>query len=665
MLLKNAELSWLESGLPYSRQFSDVYHSQDGELEESQHVFLKANSLESRWLQHTSETNNFVIAELGFGTGLNFLLCWQLWNNATTRPAHLHYLAFEKHPIVTQSLIKILSRWPSLSTLSNRLLKVYPDHTAGLHRLILDDTITLDLHYGDACEELSTRHTADTTKVDAWFLDGFSPKLNPQMWQTSLIRQIALNSKSGTSLSSYSVAGSVRSALSKCGFEVEKKPGFGGKRHMLTARFAGNRGPLPKAEAGVYFRPPWFQLPQSDTTAKQAIVIGAGLAGCSTAYNLARRGWRVQIIEEQDAPASGSSGNSQSALQCRLQKNQSSGYTFALHAYLFAARHYQQLSLERDFSWRACGVLQLPEATNRKNDLTFRGLKKIYAAQVIRQVGIELASSLSGAKLNHGAWLLPLGGWLDPGLLCRAYLSHPNVELNLSTSIKRLERTGNRWKAHSRAAACFTSEVVVIANSYSAKQFSQTANLAITPVRGQASHLLSTEKSNGIKAVICGERTIFPAYNGSHMVAASYLVQDESTEIRAAENTSNKRGVQSLFQDDDQVNTPISHARVSIRASSKDHSPIVGMVPDVKQMQTDYSQLARNAKSLVTTPGAYLPGLYISTAHGSYGLASCPISGEYLASLINQDNVPLNQELMDHLSPTRFVIRNLKKQRTG
>jgi tRNA 5-methylaminomethyl-2-thiouridine biosynthesis bifunctional protein len=88
------------------------------------------------------------------------------------------------------------------------------------------------------------------------------------------------------------------------------------------------------------------------------------------------------------------------------------------------------------------------------------------------------------------------------------------------------------------------------------------------------------------------------------------------------------------------------------------------MVPDVQQMQADYSQLARNAKSAVTTPGAYLPGLYISTAHGSYGLASCPISGEYLASLINQDNLPLNQQLMDHLSPTRFVIRNLKKQRT-
>jgi tRNA 5-methylaminomethyl-2-thiouridine biosynthesis bifunctional protein len=664
MLLKNAELSWLESGLPYSRQFSDVYHSQDGELEESEHVFIKANSLESRWLQHAGETRSFVIAELGFGTGLNFLLCWQLWNKTTTRPAHLHYLAFEKHPIATQSLVKILSRWTSLSALSKRLLKVYPDHTAGLHRLILDDTITLDLYYGDACTELATRQINDTAKVDAWFLDGFSPKLNPAMWQASLIRQIALNSKPGTSLSSYSVAGSVRSALAECGFEVEKKTGFGGKRHMLAARFAGSLGPLPTTEAGVYQRPSWFQLPPSDATAKQAIVIGAGLAGCSAAYNLARRGWHVRVIEAQDAPAPGSSGNAQSALQCRLQKLQSPSYAFALHAYLFAARHYQQLSLEHDFSWQACGLLQLPKATNKKSDLTFHELEKIYAAQVIREVDIELASSLSGAKLNQGAWLLPLGGWLDPGLLCRAYLSHPNIELNLSTSIEHLEQTDKQWEVHDKVAACFTSDVVVIANNYLAKQFSQTADLPITPVRGQASYLPSTEQSSSIKAVICGERTIFPAYNGSHTVAASYLAQDESTEIRAAENTSNKLGVESLFQDQDQISRSISHARVSIRASSNDHSPIVGMVPDVQQMQADYSQLARNAKSAVTTPGAYLPGLYISTAHGSYGLASCPISGEYLASLINQDNLPLNQQLMDHLSPTRFVIRNLKKQRT-
>ncbi|MBQ76862.1 MAG: bifunctional tRNA (5-methylaminomethyl-2-thiouridine)(34)-methyltransferase MnmD/FAD-dependent 5-carboxymethylaminomethyl-2-thiouridine(34) oxidoreductase MnmC [Gammaproteobacteria bacterium] len=665
MLIKNAELTWLESGLPFSRQFNDVYHSQEGALAESNHVFLNGNSLEQRWLRQGSKTSKFIIAELGFGTGLNFLLTWQLWNNVSPRPSHLHYLAFEKHPIDHQSLTKMLSRWSSLSALSGCLLKLYPDHSAGLHRLVLDKTLTLDLYYGDACTQLSGRHVTDTTKVDAWFLDGFSPKLNPQMWRPELIRQIALNSKPGTSLSSYSVAGSVRSALGECGFEITKNRGFGSKRHMLIASFSGNPTAQPELHLADYQRPPWFHLPLYNIEAKRAIVIGAGLAGCSTAYSLACRGWHVQIIERHDEPASGSSGNKQSALQCRLQKTESPDHSFYLHAYLFAARHYGQLSLEHDFSWKSCGVLQLPQATNKKTALQFSHLEKNYPAQILQEIDAQSATAITGVNLEQGGWWLPQGGWLDPGLLCRAYLAHPGIELRLSTPIEQLERSSNYWEVHSEEGGVFTAEVVVIANNYCAGEFAQSAGLPLVPVRGQASHVPSTARSKSIKTVICGERTIFPAYNQSHMLAASYIANDENTEIRAAENSSNLLGVEHLFTDPEQIGSSISHARASTRASSIDHRPIVGMVPDVKQMHVDYAQLARNAKSSVTSSGAYLPDLYISTAHGSCGLASCPISGEYLASLINQDSVPLNQELMDHIGPARFIIRDLKKQRTA
>ena len=180
MKIHNAPISWLKTGLPFSLKFGDVYYSRGDECAESQHVFLAANKLEQRWRLLSTTARTFTIGELGFGSGLNFLQVWQAWQQATVRPAQLHYLAFERYPLSTTTLKRVHAQWPQLQPWCQQLQQVYPDHSGGCHRLCLSDHVILDLYYGDAYVQLQNRPRFDRSRIHAWFLDGFSPQSNPQ-----------------------------------------------------------------------------------------------------------------------------------------------------------------------------------------------------------------------------------------------------------------------------------------------------------------------------------------------------------------------------------------------------------------------------------------------------------------------------------------------------
>ena len=246
-ILENAEIVWQENGAPYSSRFADIYFSRQGGLEETEHVFIAANRLQERWQtldnllrEEVSTDNNsdttpqhcFTIAELGLGTGLNFLCCWRAWQQLQPTRLRLHYIACEKFPMQANVLAQALASWPELRNFSTSLLTVYPDHSPGYHRLQLrsqdgGSEVTLDLYYGDAAEMLAAQPLRERVKVDAWFLDGFAPRVNPDMWSPALLTTMARLSKPGTTLSTYSVAGQVVRNLQACGFQVSKQPGFG------------------------------------------------------------------------------------------------------------------------------------------------------------------------------------------------------------------------------------------------------------------------------------------------------------------------------------------------------------------------------------------------------------------------------------------------------
>ncbi|MGZ8252540.1 MAG: tRNA (5-methylaminomethyl-2-thiouridine)(34)-methyltransferase MnmD, partial [Methylophilaceae bacterium] len=279
---QHASIRW-QAGQPYSTEFDDIYFSTESGLEETRYVFLAQNQLTERWRSMGADL--FTIAETGFGTGLNFLCAWQLWDEIAPQQARLHFVSTEQYPLTQADMQTALALWPELSEHSQQLLAQYPDLSSGWHRLVFNQgRVTLTLMIGDANNTLPQLKA----HVDAWFLDGFAPAKNPAMWQPALFANMARLSHAGTSFATFTSAGVVRRGLEAAGFSANKVAGYGRKREMLSGHYQDPK-PIVRTVSVV----PKDTDPQSP----QAIVIGGGIAGTASSHALARRGWQVTLIE--------------------------------------------------------------------------------------------------------------------------------------------------------------------------------------------------------------------------------------------------------------------------------------------------------------------------------------------------------------------------------
>ncbi|MCB1339774.1 MAG: tRNA (5-methylaminomethyl-2-thiouridine)(34)-methyltransferase MnmD [Pseudooceanicola sp.] len=220
-MTETAEIDWRDGHIPVSRRFDDPYFSLDNGLEETRHVFLTGNSLPDRF------RDGFHIAELGFGTGLNLLATAQAWQASQTQGA-LHFTSFEAYPMTAPDMEQALAAFPELAPLAQQLLAHWPP----LDAAEIAPGVTFTLIEGDARETL----TRWQGRADAWFLDGFSPARNPELWEPALLQEVARHTAPGGTAASYTAAGHVRRALADAGFTVERAKGFGRKRHMTRAR---------------------------------------------------------------------------------------------------------------------------------------------------------------------------------------------------------------------------------------------------------------------------------------------------------------------------------------------------------------------------------------------------------------------------------------------
>lgn len=687
-IIENAEIQWQENGAPYSNRFDDIYFSRQGGLEETEHVFIAANALTSRWQtldaalsQQSAERQSdiphtFTVAELGFGTGLNFLCCWRAWQQMAPSRLRLHYIACEKYPMQISALRQALSSWPELQNYSISLIDAYPDHSPGYHRLHLvsqdtlsEDTlsevtpseITLDLYYGDAAELLAAQPVSENVKVDAWFLDGFAPRVNPDMWSIELMQVLASLSRPGTTLSTYSVAGHVVRTLQACGFTVSKQPGFGQKREMLHGSFSGDAGTdhLQQKHA-------WLRLPEYRSHNRDAVVIGAGLAGCSTAFALAQRGYHVTVLEQSDDCASGASGNRQAVLQCRLNNAVNAGWQFNLQAFLYSARHFTQMQRKHpDIQWHPCGVLNLDTAFRSRMERCAEVRVDLYSPAVVRKVNQAEASAISGIDIDGGGNFLPLGGWLNPGNLCRAYLSHPRIRFVPAAEVQSLDYKEGRWSALSSTHQSLASaDTLIIANSFAARRFSQTAELPLVPLRGQVSYVRESTTSRALGCVVCGLSYLSPSHDSLHSAGASYSKDVSDLALSEKEHSDNVSGISGHFPSGTIQQSEVTGGRVSVRAGTGDRMPIAGPVPDFSLMRAQYDSLGHRDRKHPPTAPIFHRGLFVSVGHGSHGVSNTPLIAEYLASLINNEPGPLQHAVTECLHPARFLLRNLRKQPT-
>lgn len=668
--ISNADIEWQDSGAPFSSQFQDIYFSRQGGLAETEHVFIAANQLQERWLfleqalvsGLADAQTHFTVAELGFGTGLNFLCCWRAWQALAPKHLRLHYIACEKFPLQHAELRRALSQWHELAGWSTQLLKQYPDHSPGCHRLIFRSDsdradITLDLYYGDAAQTLSAQAAPTEGWVDAWFLDGFAPRTNPDLWNAALFSLLNRLSRPTATLSTYSVAGHVVKTLQEAGFSVAKCAGFGQKRHMLLGRFAHR---LQHSNAA----PGWLQVRSPRLPPAHVVVIGAGMAGCSTAWSLAQRGCRVTVLESGEDIAGGASGNRQAVLQCRLNNAVNPGWQFNLQAFLHATRHLAWLSEDKPaICWHDCGVLNMDTAFQSRREKCPEVRLDLYAPAVVRRVSKEEASDLAGIALNGGGNFIPSGGWLSPTNLCRAWLQHPLITTQCVVSANRLQCEGSHWQvldAEGRLVA--SANAVIIANSTAAVAFEQTQELPLIPLRGQVSYVRASATSSSLQTVVCGRSYISPTMAGEHSTGASYSkdVSDLSLSLQDAQD--NIDGIADNLPQGALSHAAVSGGRVSVRAGSGDRMPLVGPAVDVAALQNLYRGLGQRERRF---PEETLPcheGLYVNVGHGSHGLSNTALAAEYLASLLFSEPLPLQKDVLECLHPARFVLRKLRRE---
>ncbi|OAP34824.1 tRNA (5-methylaminomethyl-2-thiouridine)(34)-methyltransferase MnmD [Sinorhizobium americanum] len=217
-------LEWHAGDMPYSVEFGDHFYCRtDGRLE-CGHVFLSGNRLPARW----SAGAAFTIGELGFGTGLNFCETWRQWNEAQVTDGRLHFISFERFPMRAEEIDRALSHWPEIDAERRALVGHWPETRA--RRIDIDfNDVRLTVVCGTALEGVAQLPES----FDAWFLDGFAPSRNPDMWSQELMQAVFDKTVRGGTFATYAAAGFVRRNLAAAGFAVDRLPGFAGKREML------------------------------------------------------------------------------------------------------------------------------------------------------------------------------------------------------------------------------------------------------------------------------------------------------------------------------------------------------------------------------------------------------------------------------------------------
>lgn len=636
--IQSAKIHYNDQGTPVSDLFGDVYFSNESGLEETQYVFLQQNGLPERWVQHPAEF--FHIIETGFGTGLNFLLAWQNFRHALTaaptmRCQRLYFSSFEKYPIAKADLEIALKQWPSLATLAAELLAQYPAALPGCHRLQLDGgRIILDLWLGDVHDSMP--QLPSHNQADAWFLDGFAPSKNPQMWQPELFSQMARLSNSGCTVATFTSAGIVRRGLTDVGFQVKKIKGYGRKREMCVGTFVAQA----TASEPAQIKPP---------IAADVCIAGGGLASVCLALALVSRGQKVHLVCKDPQIASGASHNRQGALYPQLQSTFSAVSALHAHAFGFARRFYQRLNDQHfEFPHDFCGVLTLACT----DQLALRQQKisqqPVFADTMLQSFTRQRASEIAGLALPFPGLFFPQGGWIAPQQFCQAALSYLEqqtgftVQFDCELREAAFDENSGLWQLTTNQGL-FQSTQLCLATGAALTTLAATAHLPVHLVRGQVSHV-RCEEMTGLKTVVCHQGYITPAdaiFSGQpeHCVGATFDRSRQQAIELEEDNTANLALVNKVLLQPNWFNkAEVISAKAGVRATIPDHLPLAGALTN---------------------------NLWLLGGLGARGLLFAPLLAEQLVTEMCGEPSPLPRALSGLVSPKRFNESGIRLGQTG
>ncbi|MEM7195084.1 MAG: bifunctional tRNA (5-methylaminomethyl-2-thiouridine)(34)-methyltransferase MnmD/FAD-dependent 5-carboxymethylaminomethyl-2-thiouridine(34) oxidoreductase MnmC [Pseudomonadota bacterium] len=636
-------------GVPYSERFEDVYFNRNEGLSESRYVFLEGSNTPDRW----GGRDVFVIGETGFGTGLNFLASWHSWRNTHCRPQRLHFVSVEKHPLSRDDLIRCQQCFPELEALYRCLIEQYPLDPSGFHRLFFDEgDVVLTLCFGDVERVLSDLRVT----VDSWFMDGFSPTKNPEMWAPSVCSRIAALSAKNTVLSTFTAAGQVRRNLESAGFKVRKEAGFGSKREMIVAEFR---------EDSTSEKTPWFSWPSCGRKFQSAIVIGAGIGGCQIAARLAKRGLQTTVIERNAAVASEASGNYHAVISPKISADNGGSSQFYRQCFNFAV---SELTREASSDlWQSCGVLQLiKDDRSRSRWQSLRS--RPHSDYIFEVLDADAASTRAGVRLREGGLFFRGAGFVLPSTWCRHLLQHPDIQVVGNTAVDTVRPHGDGWQVTANSdseTGCreFFADLIVLANG----NHNALLNLNYAPcmpVAGQTSRVAANPVSGNLSCVLDHSGYVLPAIDGWHTIGSTYDRDSYATKpCKEADRRNLLQQVQNLpgvFSRHDDIGD--HHA--ATRFVSPDRYPFAGPVIDESYCAEVYGDLGHGRHWKTYPTARFIPGLYLLTALGSRGFTTAALCAEVLASQICGEPVPVPASIVENTHPARYLIRALRKNAT-
>ena len=648
-LPQHAQIDWDDQGRPHSRQYDDVYFSTTEGSLETQYVFIEGNRLRQRFAELPAD-GCLVIGETGFGTGMNFYCAWQLFAEQATAGARLHFVSVEKYPLSHADLSRAVKLWPELAAYWQPLVDQYVAVHPGFQQFSFDGgRVTLTLLIGDVLEQLPLLDA----RIDAWFLDGFAPAKNPDMWTPELFAQLARLSHAGTSIGTFTTTGWVRRSLIEAGFSMKKVPGLGTKWEVMHGHYSGQ--PAVTATA------PWYARPTATGGPRQALVIGAGLAGSASAASLATRGWQVTVLERHAAPAQEASGNPQGVLYLKLSAHGTALSQMIVAGFGYTRRYLERMQRGRD--WDACGVLQL--AFDDKEAVRQAKLAGAFDSSLLRPLSQLEAEQVAGVSLASGGLFYPQGGWVHPPALCAAQLQHPRIEVKVHQEVLELRQVDGLWQAWAGARLLATAPVVVLAGAADVRAFAPCAELPLKRIRGQITRLPATAESRSLSTVVCAEGYVAPVRDDEHTLGASFDFHSDDLTPTVAEHQGNLELLEEISTDLGQrlqlatLDPALLQGRAAFRCTSPDYMPIVGPVADAHAFNEAYAMLRKDARQLPAVDCPWLDGLYVNTGHGSRGLITAPLSGELLAAWISGEPLPLPRSVAEACHPNRFALRAL------
>jgi tRNA 5-methylaminomethyl-2-thiouridine biosynthesis bifunctional protein len=653
-----AEVDFSDPLSPRSPLFDDRYHAPYGAFEQAAHVFLAGNGLPGRW----QGRDEFTVLETGFGLGNNFLATWAAWRADPHRGARLRFVSIEKHPLRHADLRRALAG-SSQPELAAALCEAWPPLTPDLHALSFDDgRVELLLAFGDA----TARLREIVASADAFFLDGFTPARNPDMWSPGVFKALSRLAAPGATAATWSAARAVRDGLRQAGFAWRKASGTGGKFDITLATFEPRVAPrAPAARVGR-------------AGAKRVAIVGAGLAGAACARALARAGLACLVLDRHATPAAEASGNVGGLFHGVFHPQDGMHSRAHRAAALHAQRAYAE-ALARGVPGRMDGLLRLtPEhadATPLEQALAASGLPPAY----LQAWPPERVRTVGGP--GCAAWFYPGGGWIAPGELVRDWIQGEGIEWRGGVEVARLEQVDGdavAWRLFDRADRLLAEvDAVVFANAGGAAALAERATdstgrvlaagadwiapLALT--RGQVS--IVAPGTPGLRAPalpIAGSGYALSLADGAVLCGATTSADDADPQPRVADHAHNLRqlaqvtGSELEAAEEALLAAGRLQGRVGWRATAVDRLPLIGAI--VRRPDDD-------APALPDQPRHWprVPGLFTATGFGSRGLTWAPLAGRLIVSWITGAPHPLPADLVDALDPARFAARRVRAAR--